>query len=441
MCLPLRRATRMRRSTSRWSWLETACWLVPTASASSVTVSSPARSRAWMSRRRVSLASSSNRATTSAACRWVSRAPAVPYPGHEPAAWPESCRGSSTLFARGDPEARPEGAGGRMVIGWPPQSRFEMTLVVAFGASRELTWTGTAGTHLVLMDAPRIHHETTTRSLQALSRQNRRSVGVSVEPEGGFEPPTCRLRAPLRPSDQPEPAGPGLLGWDSASEWSASLGAVRSRPRCSSGPHSPTRGALRCIATIDRTGDAGGRHDAGTQTGRRAPRGAHLPAGRGGRAGAHGDAAVPVRDLQPQAARRRGPYPGAARGGRALAQGGRRYRRAGDAPSGAGQQPAGGGGDGADVRAAELPAGVAVLPAGGRVSPAAVRRGGPAALPVPGAAGGHGAVRRRRDRAVGDRGAAHRRGRDHPAARGLRHRGPPVPGHRRGLPPPDRQAR
>ncbi len=25
-----------------------------------------------------------------------------------------------------------------MVIGWPPQSRFEMTLVVAFGASREL---------------------------------------------------------------------------------------------------------------------------------------------------------------------------------------------------------------------------------------------------------------------------------------------------------------
>src|SRR6266508_226120 len=192
----------MRRSTSRWSWLETACWLVPTASASSVTVSSPARSRAWMSRRRVSLASSSNRATTSAACRWVSRAPAVPYPGHEPAAWPESCRGSSTLFARGDPEARPEGAGGRMVIGWPPQSRFEMTLVVAFGASRELTWTGTAGTHLVLMDAPRIHHETTTRSLQALSRQNRRSVGVSVEPEGGLEPPTCRLRGGSRPATQ-----------------------------------------------------------------------------------------------------------------------------------------------------------------------------------------------------------------------------------------------
>jgi len=57
---------------------------------------------------------------------------------------------------------------------------------------------------------------------------NRRSMGVSVEPEGGFEPPTCRLRAPLRPSDQPEPAGLGLLGWDSASEWSASLGAVRS---------------------------------------------------------------------------------------------------------------------------------------------------------------------------------------------------------------------
>src|SRR6266700_8118762 len=97
-------------------------------------------------------------------------------------------------FARGAPAARPEGAAGRMVMGRPPQSRFERTLAVAFGPSRELKWTGTAGTHLVLMDAPRIHHETTTRSLRALSRQNRRSMGVSVEPEGGFEPPTCRLR-------------------------------------------------------------------------------------------------------------------------------------------------------------------------------------------------------------------------------------------------------
>jgi len=57
-----------------------------------------------------------------------------------------------------------------MVIGRPPQSRLEMALAVAFGGSREREWTGTAGTHLVLMDAPRIHHETTTRSLRALSR-------------------------------------------------------------------------------------------------------------------------------------------------------------------------------------------------------------------------------------------------------------------------------
>ncbi len=56
------------------------------------------------------------------------------------------------------------------------------------------------GTHLVLMDAPRIHHETTTRPLRALSRQNRRSMGVSVEPEGGFEPPTCRLRGHRSPT-------------------------------------------------------------------------------------------------------------------------------------------------------------------------------------------------------------------------------------------------
>ena len=101
-------------------------------------------------------------------------------------------------FARGDPEARPEGAAGRMVMGRPPQSRFERTLAVAFGPSRKLEWIGTAGTHLVLMDALRIHHETTTRSLRALSRQTRRSMGVSAEPEGGFEPPTCRLRGRSR---------------------------------------------------------------------------------------------------------------------------------------------------------------------------------------------------------------------------------------------------
>ena len=74
-------------------------------------------------------------------------------------------------FARGDPEARPEGAAGRMVMGRPPQSRFERTLAVAFGPSRKLEWIGTAGTHLVLMDALRIHHETTTCPLRALSRQ------------------------------------------------------------------------------------------------------------------------------------------------------------------------------------------------------------------------------------------------------------------------------
>jgi hypothetical protein len=107
-------------------------------------------------------------------------------------------------FARGDPEARPEGAAGRMVMGRPPQSRFERTLAVAFGPSRELKWTGTAGTHLVLMDAPRIHHETTTCPLRALSRQNRRSVEVSMEPEGGFEPPTCRLRGHRRPATMPK---------------------------------------------------------------------------------------------------------------------------------------------------------------------------------------------------------------------------------------------
>src|SRR6266508_4583206 len=411
----------MRRSTSRWSWLETACWLVPTASASSVTVSSPARSRAWMSRRRVSLASSSNRATTSAACRWVSRAPAVPYPGHEPAAWPESCRGSSTLFARGDPEARPEGAGGRMVIGWPPQSRFEMTLVVAFGASRELKGPAPSGTHLVLMDAPRIHHETTTRSLQALSRQNRRSVGVSVEPEGGFEPPTCRLRAPLRPSDQPEPAGPGLLGWDSASEWSASLGAVRSggmTPGMTSGRSHQRAGQGWAIQTalFERAAQPHARcaqvHRYNRQDRRR------------GGAGMMREPRLVVEHREELI------YllvEAAVLEHMVMLQ----YLYATFSLKqrvDEGLTP-------------EQPAGVAVLPAGGRVSPAAVRRGGPAALPVPGAAGGHGAVRRRRDRAVGDRGAAHRRGRDHPAARGLRHRGPPVPGHRRGLPPPDRQAR
>jgi len=105
-------------------------------------------------------------------------------------------------FARGDPEARPEGAAGRMVMGRPPQSRFERTLAVAFGPSRKLEWIGTAGTHLVLMDALRIHHETTTRSLRALSRQTRRSMGVSAEPEGGFEPPTCRLRGHSRPTSE-----------------------------------------------------------------------------------------------------------------------------------------------------------------------------------------------------------------------------------------------
>jgi hypothetical protein len=78
------------------------------------------------------------------------------------------------------------------------------TLAVAFGPSRELKWTGTAGTHLVLMDAPRIHHETTTCPLRALSRQNRRSVEVSMEPEGGFEPPTCRLRGHRRPATMPK---------------------------------------------------------------------------------------------------------------------------------------------------------------------------------------------------------------------------------------------
>ena len=108
-------------------------------------------------------------------------------------------------FGRGGPEARPEGAGGRMVIGRPPQSRFETTLAVTFGPSRKCEWTGTAGTRLVLMDAPRIHHETTTRSLRAPGRQNRRSMGVSVEPEGGFEPPTCRLRGHRSPATMVEP--------------------------------------------------------------------------------------------------------------------------------------------------------------------------------------------------------------------------------------------
>ncbi len=85
-----------------------------------------------------------------------------------------------------------------MVVGRPPQSRFEMTLAVAFGPSRELKWTGTAGTHLVLMDAPRIHHEAKTQSRWALSRQNRRSMGMSVEPEGGSNPrPADYEPAPL----------------------------------------------------------------------------------------------------------------------------------------------------------------------------------------------------------------------------------------------------
>src|SRR6266542_2085267 len=57
----------MRRSTSRWSWLETACWLVPTASASSVTVSSPR----FPHRKR---ACSGAAVSQFSCCSWVSRA-------------------------------------------------------------------------------------------------------------------------------------------------------------------------------------------------------------------------------------------------------------------------------------------------------------------------------------------------------------------------------
>jgi hypothetical protein len=87
-------------------------------------------------------------------------------------------------FARGDPGTRPEGAAGRMVIGRPPQSRSERTLAVAFGPSRKLEWTGTAGTHLVLMDAARIHIGTTTRPLRALSRQTAGQWGCRWSPRG-----------------------------------------------------------------------------------------------------------------------------------------------------------------------------------------------------------------------------------------------------------------
>src|SRR6266511_1097882 len=48
------------------------------------------------------------------------------------------------------------------------------------------------------MDAPRIHHEAKTQSRWALSRQNRRSMGMSVEPEGGSNPrPADYEPAPL----------------------------------------------------------------------------------------------------------------------------------------------------------------------------------------------------------------------------------------------------
>jgi hypothetical protein len=56
---------------------------------------------------------------------------------------------------------------------------------------------GYRGTHVVLMDAPRIHHGTKPRPLR---QQDRKSIPIFVEPEGGFEPPTCRLRGHRKPA-------------------------------------------------------------------------------------------------------------------------------------------------------------------------------------------------------------------------------------------------
>src|SRR5262245_4797061 len=69
MLLPSRRDARMPRSESRWSWLETACGLMATEAARSVTHISPARTRAWSSRRRVSYASTLN--TTARPPAWI----------------------------------------------------------------------------------------------------------------------------------------------------------------------------------------------------------------------------------------------------------------------------------------------------------------------------------------------------------------------------------
>jgi hypothetical protein len=126
------------------------------------------------------------------------------------------------------------------------------------------------GTHLVLMDAPRTHHGTTTRLLRAPGRQNRRSTGVSVEPEGGLEPPTCRLRGRSRPTttskaDRVEQlrkadcqAGNDCIKGGTLAETLAEQSRL-SRTSCPfrlSDPHAPDRASARgtsagwCIAVL-----------------------------------------------------------------------------------------------------------------------------------------------------------------------------------------------
>src|SRR5215213_1233443 len=70
--LPSRLDATIRRSARRWSWFETACGFIPTSVARSVTESSPERSIAWRSLRRVSFARTLYRRTSSAAWSWSS---------------------------------------------------------------------------------------------------------------------------------------------------------------------------------------------------------------------------------------------------------------------------------------------------------------------------------------------------------------------------------
>ena len=166
----------------------------------------------------------------------------------------------------------------------------------------------------------------------------------------------------------------------------------------------------------------------------RAPRGADLHALRGRGARARDHVPVPVRRVQPEAVRRRGPVRLRSRSGPALAQAHLPHRRAGDAAPVAGAEPAVGHRRGPAPVPAELPAARQPLPGRGAPGAAAVRRGGAAPLHVPRAPGGHGHRGRRRDGRVREgraRGHAPRAGRrDRPARPGLRHRRAPVPVHR-----------